>query len=96
MEAAVGHLSLIFKERGYDLPQVKVSCGFAHTSSNRVIGQCWSTKTSDAGVNEIFISPKLADPVEVLDTLTHELVQSAAHRNRFKTRTLPARQARCT
>jgi len=46
------------------------------TSSRRVIGQCWSTQSSSAGVNEIFISPKLADPVEVLDTLTHELVHA--------------------
>jgi hypothetical protein len=41
-----------------------------------VVGQCWSTKSSDAAIDEIFISPKLADPVEVLDTLTHELVHA--------------------
>ena len=76
LQDAVRHLSAIFKERGYDLPEVRVSCGFAHSTSRRVIGQCWSTKSSEAGINEIFISPKLADPVEVLDTLTHELVHA--------------------
>ncbi len=76
LQEAVRHLSAIFKERGYDLPEVRVSCGFAHSTSRRVIGQCWSTKSSEAGINEIFISPKLADPVEVLDTLTHELVHA--------------------
>lgn len=76
LDEAVSELSAIFKERGYEVPPVRVSCGFAHTSSRSVIGQCWSTKSSDAAINEIFISPKLADPVEVLDTLTHELVHA--------------------
>jgi len=76
LEEAVKLLSFIFKDRGYEVPPVKVSCGFALTSSRRVIGQCWSSQSSSAGVNEIFISPKLADPVEVLDTLTHELVHA--------------------
>jgi hypothetical protein len=48
------------------------------------VGQCWSSKSSDDGVNEIFISPVHADPIEVLDTLTHELVHAVddcAHRH---------------
>jgi hypothetical protein len=40
------------------------------------VGQCWPTGRSDDGVNEIHISPIYADPVEVLDTLVHELVHA--------------------
>jgi hypothetical protein len=40
------------------------------------VDQCWPTSRSDDGVNEIHISPIYADPVEVLDTLVHELVHA--------------------
>jgi len=76
LDDAVTELRAIFTAHGYLVPPVKVSCGFAHSRSRSVIGQCWSTKSSDAAINEIFISPKLAQPVEVLDTLTHELVHA--------------------
>ena len=73
---AIKVLTPIFTEKGYTIPQVKVSCGFASTGKDRHVGQCWANETSEAGVNEIFISPKLDDPVEVLDTLVHELVHA--------------------
>ena len=41
---------------------------------NGHIGQCWARKSSEIDVNQIFVSPTLIDPVEVLDTLVHELV----------------------
>ncbi len=40
------------------------------------IGQCWSTGSSTAPINQIFISPALSDPYAVLDTLVHELVHA--------------------
>ena len=77
LDNAVGLLSPIFTKRGYLVPRVKVSCGFASTGlRSRTIGQCWSSKSSEDGVNQIFISPELSDPIEVLDTLTHELVHA--------------------
>ena len=59
---------------GYGIPPLKVSCGFAASSSPRTtLGQCWPRQRSREMVNEIFISPKIDDPVEVLDTLVHEI-----------------------
>jgi hypothetical protein len=55
----------------------------------RVVGQCWSRETSKDGNCQIFISPVLITPVEVLDTLAHELVHvvtpGAQHRGKFIT-----------
>lgn len=74
---AVGHVAPIFAEAGYTVPRVRVSCAIPSTSRRgSAVGQCWPTGRSDDGVNEIHISPIYADPVEVLDTLVHELVHA--------------------
>jgi hypothetical protein len=77
LEAAVKELAPIFTKAGHTIPACRVSCGFASTGARSGhIGQCWSTKSSKDGVNQIFISPALEDAVEVLDTLVHELVHA--------------------
>jgi len=38
------------------------------------IGQCWPTSRSEDGHNHVFICPTLADPIEVLNVLLHELI----------------------
>lgn len=74
LSQAVLVLEPVFSKAGYAIPPVKVSCGFAASSSPRTtMGQCWPRERSGDMVNEIFISPKLEDPVDVLDTLVHEL-----------------------
>ena len=74
LQQAVLALEPIFSAVGYGIPPVKVSCGFAASSSPRTtLGQCWPRQRSREMVNEIFISPKIDDPVEVLDTLVHEI-----------------------
>jgi len=74
---AVGHVAPIFAEAGFAVPRVRVSCAIpATTRRGSAVGQCWPTSRSDDGVNEIHISPIYADPVEVLDTLVHELVHA--------------------
>lgn len=74
---AVNALAPLFEEKGYRLPRIRVSCAIPSTSRRgSAVGQCWSSKSSADGANEIFISPVYADPVEVLDTLTHELVHA--------------------
>ncbi|MEY4001392.1 MAG: hypothetical protein RI968_510 [Pseudomonadota bacterium] len=82
---AVNALAPLFTAKGYQVPRVRVSCAIPSTSRRgSAVGQCWSSKSSDDGVNEIFISPVHADPIEVLDTLTHELVHAVddcAHRH---------------
>lgn len=74
LQEAVRVLEPVFSKAGYAIPPVKVSCGFAASSSPRTtLGQCWPRERSGDMVNEIFISPKLEDPVDILDTLVHEL-----------------------
>ena len=75
--AAVEALRPVFAAKGYVVPECKVSVGFASTG-NRLghIGQCWPTNSSDAQINQIFISPTLGDAFNVLDTLVHELVHA--------------------
>ena len=87
---AVDHLLPIFERAGYSVPIVKVSIGFPSTGSKgRHLGQCWSTKSAVDGVNQIFIAPHLPSPLDVLDTLVHELVHAvddceSGHGEKFK------------
>lgn len=48
------------------------------TSTRHAIGQCWYEGSSQSGQTaNILISPELGDPVDVLDTLLHEMVHAA-------------------
>ena len=77
LEAALEAVRPLFERRGYRLPACRVSCGFASSGTrNGYIGQCWSAAVSADRRNQIFISPVLEDPFEVLDTLVHELVHA--------------------
>ena len=77
LQNAVKALTPLFLVRGYAVPQCHVSCGFASTDVKRGhIGQCWSTRSSEDQVNQIFISPALSDAILVLDTLMHELIHA--------------------
>lgn len=70
--------SRIFAAAGIEVPVVKTSCSWPGGGSARKrIGECWARRMSEAGVNEIFISPVIADPVQALDILTHELVHAS-------------------
>ena len=68
----------------------RVSVGFPGGGSARKrIGECWARRMSKDGVNEIFISPVLQDPVRMLDVLVHEAVHAvddcaSGHKDAFK------------
>lgn len=48
------------------------------TSTSRSVGQCWHGSTSQSGqTTNILISPELSDPVEILDTLLHEMIHAS-------------------
>lgn len=48
------------------------------TSKKTAIGQCWYEGSSESGQTaNIMISPTHSNPVEVLDTLLHEMVHAA-------------------
>jgi len=87
---AVGHLKPVFERAGYYLPLVRVSVVYPSTGArSRHIGKCWSTSESADQINQIFIAPQESNPVEVLDTLTHELVHAVddcknGHGEKFK------------
>jgi len=74
-------LAEIFKVEGYTLPDdVQVTCGWpsksAGRSSRQRIGECWPRGASKNNVNEVIISMSLDDPIQVLETLIHELVHA--------------------
>lgn len=59
------------------IPAVNVSCSWPGGGSpKKRIGECWPRKASAAGINEVFISPKLEDPVHVVQILVHELAHA--------------------
>jgi len=59
------------------VPPVKVSCSWpGGGAAHKRIGECWSRSASQAGINEIFISPKIADSVKVVSILAHELAHA--------------------
>lgn len=76
--AAVEAVRPLFQEKRHELPHdCQISCGFASTSTrSHHIGQCWPRSSSTNKRNQILISPALHEPVEVLDTLIHELVHA--------------------
>lgn len=76
--AAIEAIRPIFALMRYEIPHdCQVSCGFASTGTrSHHIGQCWSKESSTDERNQIFISPALHEPVEVIDTLVHELVHA--------------------
>ncbi len=78
LQAAIEMIRPTFLSKGYRIPDdCQVSCGFASTGlRSHHIGQCWSRKSSSDGRNQIFISPALHDPLEVMDALVHELVHA--------------------
>lgn len=80
--ALVDALRPTFAELGNPLPErIRVSCGWpsksALSAKARRIGEAWSARCSADGTCETFLSPVLADPVEVGAVLVHELVHHA-------------------
>lgn len=70
--------SRIFAAAGIEVPVVKTSCSWPGGGSARKrIGECWAKRMSEAGINEIFISPVISDAIAALDILTHELVHAS-------------------
>lgn len=82
LSGAVGELRPLFKRAGHPIPKkVRATCGFPSklgvAREHRRVGECWSDKASAGRVFEIFISPTLAKPLDVLATLAHECAHAA-------------------
>lgn len=81
--AGVEQMTPMFKSKGYEVPKLRVSCGWPSikglSAKSRRIGECWAAEASTDGVHQIFISPFLdqkVTPGEVLATLVHEVVHA--------------------
>lgn len=77
---------------GYGIPEVKISCGWPSTralsTKRRRIAECWNYKASEDGLPQIFVSPVLSLPLEVAETVVHELghaaLPDAGHKGPFR------------
>lgn len=85
LENVTRDLRAHFTKCGHTVPaNVRVSIGWPHGSrtskagGSETIGQCWFDAASTDKHFEIFISPKLADSVEIIATNAHELVHVVA------------------
>jgi hypothetical protein len=66
----------LFKPLGHQVPEVKVSVGFASGGlRSHAIGQCWARSRADDQFNHIFIAPSLG-AYDTIDTLAHELIHA--------------------
>ena len=76
--------------RATEWPPIRLSCGWpgGRGNKNKASGECWSAACSADKTVEIFVSPVLADPVEVLAVVVHELIHAirprAGHKAPFK------------
>jgi hypothetical protein len=78
LTSAVAQLAPQFASLGSPLPPTRVSVGWpGGRNPASTIGQCWAPSAASDGVQQIFISPMLIDPPDVLAVLTHELCHAA-------------------
>ena len=81
LEQSVVFLNDILTAHDLPLPTVRVSCSWPVAgglrASGQVIGQCFSPKVAKDGKAHIFISPLIAESVEVLGILLHEMLHAS-------------------
>ena len=78
LRAASNELRPYFQTCGLTIPEnIRFAIAFPSTGRRGArIGECWHSSTSDDGNYEIIIRADIADPVEVLGVLVHELVHA--------------------
>jgi len=82
-------LAPYFTRLDYHLPdKIRLSCGFPR-GQRKHVGQCWSQSCSADDTHEIFVSPSMADAIEVAGIIVHELCHAAVgvetgHKGPFK------------
>lgn len=75
---AVEVMKPLFKRAGYDVPKVRVSCGWPSSrglgTGKWAGGECWDKNASTDKVAQIFINPRMkAEASDVLPVLAHEV-----------------------
>jgi hypothetical protein len=67
-----------FKEEETPLPEtIRLSVGYAKGAKTNTIGWCYRKGAAEDEIHQVFISPTLVDPVQVLATELHELCHAA-------------------
>jgi hypothetical protein len=91
LKAAEIELRPYFESCDYPLPEnIRHAIAFPSTGRNgRRVGECWHCSTSEDNHFEIIIRADIAEPVEVLGVLMHELTHAAlppdaGHGKKFK------------
>lgn len=81
LQATTSFLFDLMEQHGLLRVAIRVFCGWPSRGGlaprRTVIGQCFSPQICADGCPQIFISPRLADSVEVLGTLLHELIHAS-------------------
>jgi hypothetical protein len=89
-EAGV-EIGSLLTQNGLAVPTYRVSVGWPSkggtSAKKRRIGECWRPEASEDGVSQIYISPVLEKPADVLGTLVHEILHALTpgegHRGEF-------------
>ncbi len=77
LKRAVRTLRPLLRKAGIEM-RSKWQVSISLTSKKTAIGQCWYETASGSGKTaNIFICPTLGDPVDVLDTLMHEMIHAS-------------------
>lgn len=93
LHAALARMRAVVETHGASVPPIRVSVGWpsrlALSRRKRRVGECWPRETAGEDHAHVFVSPALAEPVEVLATLLHELCHAAlpkgaGHKASFK------------
>ena len=78
LQGGKGHVDHLFEGTAATVCDVRISVGFPAGKrggkNNEAIGQCHYAAAD--GVPQIFIHPKLTDPVQILGVLAHELAHA--------------------
>jgi hypothetical protein len=81
LEQAASFMIDFLVGQGLPSTDVRVSCGWPSrgglTPRRTVVGQCFPPHVCSDGRPQIFISPRIADSIEVLGTLLHELLHAS-------------------
>jgi hypothetical protein len=78
LRSATVALRPYFESCGFVIPEnIRFAIAFPSTGRKGArIGECWHSSTSDDGNFEIIVRADIADPVEVLGVLVHELIHA--------------------
>lgn len=63
---------------GFTRPRWRVTCGWPKgvRGGKHAVGQCWPRTSSDDSTYEMFISPEIDQPIEILHILAHEMIHA--------------------